>query len=104
VEGSFIPLHCHFLKVFLHLPQLLLATVCLRLQVMDFVPQSMDVLAIGRTLFLQSLALGRQCRHFDAPLCQLLVGTEQCEPMVLQRGLDIPFAANKDGLGNRPRH
>ena len=76
MEGSFIPLHCHFLKVFLDLSQLLLAMVCLRLQVMDFVPQSMDVLAIGRTLFLQSLALGRQVCHFDAPPCQLLVGME----------------------------
>jgi hypothetical protein len=65
-EGSFVPLHRHRLKVFLHLSHLLLMMVRLCLQVADFVPQTTDALAISRTLFLQSLALGHQVYHFGS--------------------------------------
>jgi hypothetical protein len=78
--------------------------VHLRLQVTDFVSQPTDLLAVGCTFFLQPLALGCLVCHFGAPPCQLLVGSKQHGRVALQRGLDIPFMANEDGFGHRPRH
>jgi hypothetical protein len=88
----------------MRLPQLPLMTVRLRLQSEDFIPQSMDLLAVGRALLFQPLAPGRQVRHFDAPPCQLLVRPKQRGLVALQLIPDTPFVADEDGLGYRPCH